>query len=310
MKVTTLESSPAAPPELVVAHAVSGATVFVSWGSPAETMGPVTYHVWRSEGGSWDESEWSAVCSTARLSTRALPRPRAIPTLSRSRTTGDRPSLGCDGRCGERGVRELAGAAARDRGDGFGLGNGDRRLGSRQSAGYRGLPRYALAEQRGRGATLTPSPTTATTFKDDNVSPYRRYWYTVAAVDASGAVGVPSAEVRIRAVATTSAVSPHASFTEPGSDRCRLCHATHQATSDNDLLVEENSRALCDTCHDGTGAATAVNSDLTVGAEARTRHVGRRQERYEHLLGLPRSARQRHRRGDRRTAGSGRWFGR
>ena len=54
VKVTTLASSPAAPPELVVAHAVSGATVFVSWGSPAETLGPVTYHVWRSEGGSWE----------------------------------------------------------------------------------------------------------------------------------------------------------------------------------------------------------------------------------------------------------------
>jgi predicted CXXCH cytochrome family protein len=101
-------------------------------------------------------------------------------------------------------------------------------------------------------------------YTDSAAVPYTRYWYSVAAVDGSDQPGQRSMEayVQVRPETPAGTVVPHASFAEAESRRCQLCHAVSGARSESGLLVAESSRALCETCHDGTGAATAVTNEL------------------------------------------------
>ena len=96
-------------------------------------------------------------------------------------------------------------------------------------------------------------------------------WFAVATLFGLLRPGVSAREIRTAKVTrgpvaevidATGTVVPHASFAEPESRRCQLCHTVSGARSESGLLVSADSRALCETCHDGTGAVTAVTNEF------------------------------------------------
>ena len=280
MEGLTLESFPPAAPELVVARAVRGNEVFVSWGPPpGEVLGDVTYRVFRS----YNAEDYEVVGSVAGYANRsyvdmdvasssdvyyavATQDSRGLSSLSTttgpaaqySRVTTPRPVA-------PRGLQAEANASGRitlrwseallDNLEGYNV----------YRAGRSGDAAPTLIAEIRR--TGEEEEVLDDEYVDETVTAYRRYWYSVASVDDSAAISPRSSEAYARALSVTSSTTivPHASFNQPGSDRCKLCHAVHNAQESTALLVATTSRALCETCHDGTGAAAAVTYDLQTG---------------------------------------------
>lgn len=116
--------------------------------------------------------------------------------------------------------------------------------------------------------TLTVIPTTATTFIDP-LLPAGSYWYRVAAVDESAAVGVASVEIRVdvEPAAPASSLSPHGD--DEMGDQCAACHRGHTAfgrnlsvfSDESAVTTAQASQATCLGCHNGF-IASDVKSPL------------------------------------------------
>ncbi|MBE0416840.1 MAG: cytochrome c3 family protein [Coriobacteriia bacterium] len=256
----------ASPPLHAVVIAPRASEVFVAWSRPSDTIGDVTYNIYRRSSEAKPLARIGSVVgignrsfvdmSTASSASysyaiaveddRGAGPPSEISTTSVVLTPAP-PAL--------RGLTSAVTTSV----------PGEVRL-SWTAASVPNVVGYLVFRAEASGGavtTLTPEPVNAPSYVDDTVSPYRRYWYSVVSVDTSAAVGLPSPEVYVRAVKTPSPSSPHSLFAEPGSNRCQLCHTIHNAPGSANLLsvAGPNERALCETCHDGTGA-TAITADM------------------------------------------------
>lgn len=97
--------------------------------------------------------------------------------------------------------------------------------------------------------TITSIPTTSTGYFDLTAINGEKYWYEIAAVDASGVVGLPSIEAQGNPLAPYPANQPHPH--EFGAESACICHATHSSTTLEPLVrfpgAEKNT--VCRTCH-------------------------------------------------------------
>ncbi|MBS3956840.1 MAG: fibronectin type III domain-containing protein [Clostridiales bacterium] len=265
----TAQSFPPDPPGLVAARPVRGDEVFVAWNPPTgQTFGEVRYHVFRSDGGDWahvgttigvdNRSLSDTNASSSALLTYAVSVQDDRGASELSTQTVEFATVETPPAPAPRGLRteivETAGSITL-RWTPSGLSN---------LAGYHV---FRAAYSGGHPVTLTAEPVLGTEYVDEAVTPYQRYWYSVAAVDSDGVTGARSVERYARSRVATASADPHALFAEPDSARCSVCHTIHNAPNERSLLAVGGvgERPLCETCHDGTGGP-AVTMDVAQNA--------------------------------------------
>ncbi len=119
------------------------------------------------------------------------------------------------------------------------------------------------------GSPLNAEPISATSFVDECVVNYEHYWYRVATVDDTDALGPRSLEAHARPEADVPAYVPHGNFAAD-TDSCIQCHVVHSAEVEK-LLKSATLNDLCFTCHDGTGSQNVVYQDFA-SEDAQSRH--------------------------------------
>lgn len=287
---TTSTLSPPLPsaPDLVYARGTDGETVYVDWTYSADAIAPVTYTVWRSSDGVaysrvatiTDVYEsayvdtgrpastqfWYAVSATDSRGESAI---SAAPSGIATAVTGP-PSR-------PRGVASIAGSATV-------LFTWMPSTNS-ATAGY-----YVYRADRSFSTltTLTPVPlgATATSYLDTGRTNGLKYYYRVAAVDASGNVGPASVEVMAEPkVALRPEMDPHNVGVDP--DGCAACHRGHTGETNSLLTASADAtpsmlvtpavgpaaratwenQTLCLSCHNGRqgmDVATSLNATVTL----------------------------------------------
>lgn len=118
---------------------------------------------------------------------------------------------------------------------------------------------YGSTSSNGTFARINTSLLSASAYSDS--APVRGvfYYYRVAAVDSTGAEGAMSAEAWARLHYDPIAGGPHAPYTDT-PDTCATCHRSHSGQGPG--LLPTTERALCFTCHDGTGSQYFVAQDF------------------------------------------------
>ncbi|KNZ71012.1 putative multiheme cytochrome c [Thermincola ferriacetica] len=123
----------------------------------------------------------------------------------------------------------------------------------------RGYNIYRADSSGGTFVKLNSGLVTATDYTD-NVSFFRDYYYTVAAIDDKDQEGIRSAEIWIKPQANPVANVPHVKFQQDAKE-CAYCHDSHSA-SGQDLLTKVSEAEVCFVCHDGTGSKNAINQEF------------------------------------------------
>ena len=250
------------PPDVVFAKSPSGSYAFVNWSAArVETSGAVNYRVWRSENG----VDFSAIATTTggvddttlidqtlRSSTRywyavSTVDPRGESGLS-SHVTSDWASISTTTTGSER----IVGLTAVESSASVML--------SWQASPNPATIGYRVMRAGASLATptvLTAVPTAGTGYFDLTVQNDQPYYYSVAAVDASGVVGSPSLEILARPHAITVEPTPHTLDNDASS--C-ICHASHTAAAPNKSdgtnslirIPNTNTGTMCGSCHQAT----------------------------------------------------------
>lgn len=250
---TTLPMPRPDPPSAVMAKAPTGDTVYMNWSPVTSTVGGVNYHVWRSTdgatysvvatttGGAYDCSYidrglrsstryWYAVSTVDARGESALSS-TATATWPYTAPTTIVPD------------RVLGGTAT-------GLSN---------SVYLSWVPQENPAVvgyyvRRGTASmsamtTITAVPTSSTAYFDLTAQNGGTYYYQIAAVDASGAVGNPSIDIQARPAAPIPANQPQPHYF--GAESACICHATHSSTTLEPLVRFPGStkNTMCQTCH-------------------------------------------------------------
>ena len=228
-----------------------------------QTEGEVTYRVWRME-----DMEFEEIAVVRGIETRVFADRTARPSMHYTYTVtieDDRgegvPSMGDSASTAAaattRTVRAPQGLEASV--DASGAVELSWDPGGEHVAGYLV---FRAMQMEAEPETVTPGPVPSASFTETLTAAYQTFWYSVAAVDERGITGSRSAATAVRVRGQWSGIVPHAVFADTGEDRCLICHSVHGAKSPDSLLTAETSRAVCETCHDGTGAAAAVARDL------------------------------------------------
>ena len=87
------------------------------------------------------------------------------------------------------------------------------------------------------------------------------YYYRVTAVDATAAEGEMSGEVWARPYYNPDSGGPHVAFTATTA-ACAACHRAHSGQSTK-LLASSTERALCFTCHYGSGSQYNISQEFS-----------------------------------------------
>lgn len=110
--------------------------------------------------------------------------------------------------------------------------------------------------------TVTTVPATSTAYFDLGVLNGEKYYYQVAAVDASGVVGSPSVEAEANPLAPLPVNQPQPH--EFGNESACICHATHNSSTMEPLvrfpLAEKNT--ICRSCHAPLSSLTEFTDPL------------------------------------------------
>lgn len=280
--VTDLSSSPADPPQLVAARAVSGNAVYVSWSEASQTVGPVTYHVWRSE----DSDPYVHIAAVDGALHRSFVDDQASSSHDYVYEISVEDSRG-EGVRSAPSVTDLDAPAAHTYPPSApgalkatALPDGTVSL-EWTAAHVPNLTGYVVLRalsQGGEATTLTADPVATTAYVDASTAgrPFARYWYRVASVDDKGEVGAPTIDAYVRTLGVSGTAAPHATFAQPDSDNCNKCHSLHGSKKSNHLLAQESATALCDTCHDGTGAALSIVNDIPQDGTGSSHGMGTR----------------------------------
>ncbi|HET6498563.1 MAG TPA: cytochrome c3 family protein, partial [Coriobacteriia bacterium] len=262
---------PPEPPSRVVARAIEDATVFVAWDpSPTVMTAPVTYHVFRSADGVTYDSVGTVMGALNRTFVDSSVSPRSsyhyAVSVETSGVVG--PLSSTSATDAPHAAVHLTSAPPIPRNLVARVQPSGSVVLEWSPVGRPGIVAYNVYRATESGAEPVLVGTVVDpgvyTFTDAATASYARYWYSVAAVDDGTQAGSRSSEVhvRVRVETPVGTVVPHASFADSESRRCQLCHAVAQAGSGEALLTTPSSRALCETCHDGTGASTAITDDL------------------------------------------------
>ena len=252
MVTTPVAPRPAAP-KAVLAIAPTGESVYLNWMPSESAIGAVDYHVWRSDNG----VTYSVVATTTgglydcayidqglRSSTRywyavSTVDDRGESTLSDTSTTTWNYTAPVTTR-----PNRILGLSAVNLDHTIYL--------SWQPAANPAVVGYWI--RRGSASmstmtTLTALPVTSTAFFDLTALNGEKYYYQVAAIDASGVAGTPSIDLEASPIAPFPANQPHPH--EFGNESACICHATHSSTTLEPLVrfpgAEKNT--ICRTCH-------------------------------------------------------------
>lgn len=260
----TLAAELAPPPAVVYAASPTGDAVYVNWTpvSQADATGTVSYRVWRSVNGAPFQSvvqlpgRYNCSYVDADL-TSSTTYEYAVQTIDDSGegALSDSSNSSVD----------LAATTTRSPSRPSGLsaveGSGTVLLAWPMSPnpGTTGYRVYRSDTSMGTAVALEGTVTVSApmvVFQDSGLTNGEAYWYSVAAVDASG-TGQPSVEVRaMPRLATLEAASPHSPVSAE-TNTCAKCHSVHTASAQSKLLFPEPSspgaevQALCLSCHNG-----------------------------------------------------------
>ncbi len=290
-------TTPTAPlpfaPSVVFAESLSGNSSYVNWSAVSTgTVGAVSYRIWRSENG----ATFSAIATATggaydttlidpalRASTRYW---YAVSTLD-DRGESALSSIG---------VADWASISTTSTGPQRPVGLTAVESSATVALSWQASPNPATVGYRVmRGdaslttpTVLTPLPVTGTAYFDLTVENGQTYYYSVAAVDASGVVGSPSLELEAKPHGLVEDPTPH--ITGSDASAC-ICHSSHTAAAPN--TGQEPGRphetnklvrfpgttvdSMCNTCHLPASAFNEFvdplaksrhNLDATVSASA------------------------------------------
>jgi len=257
LSASTDATTPAAPlplpPAVVLAKAPTGDSVYLNWLPSESTLGAVNYRVWRSS----DGVTYTAIATT----TAGVNECSYVDTGLGSSTRYWYAVSTIDPR-GESSLSDTSSATwaytapittRADRVLGVSAtGLDDTVYLSWQDASNPAVVGYVVL--RGSASlstmtTITAIPTTTTAYFDLTALNGEKYYYQVAAVDASGVVGMPSVEAQGNPLAPYPANQPHPH--EFGNESGCICHGTHSSTTLEPLVrfpgAEKNT--VCRTCH-------------------------------------------------------------
>lgn len=276
------------PPRIVYARGTDGDTVYVNWTASPDGLAPVTYVVWRSLDGAaysrvatiTDVYQSAYVDSNRSASTNYWYGVTAIDTRGESDMSAAPSGI----------ATAVTGPPNRLRGVGVMSGAGTALLSWTPSGNPKTVGYYVYRTRRSMASNPTtvnavPIGVSASSYLDSGLEVGLKYYYRVAAIDASGNVGAKSVEIMAQPRIVSASEDPHDEAN--GSDICAACHRDHTAT--NDLAVvgshEETpatlttvqvgpaSRATWDNqnsclgCHNGNSASdllTALEDTVTL----------------------------------------------
>ncbi len=251
--VTTPVAPAPSPPSLVLALAPSGDSVYLNWLPSHDVEGAAFYRIWRSS----DAVNYSVVATTTgsvydcafidrglRSSTRYW---YAVSTVDYRGES----SLSSTATAVWPYIAPVTTRADRILGVGATGSNNAVHL-SWQASSNPAVVGYMV--RRGSSSlsamtTLTPIPIPAAGYFDLTVVNGEKYYYHVAAVDASGVVGSPSVDLLAKPIAPKPENQPHPH--DFGNESACICHATHSSTALRPLIrfpgAEKNT--VCQSCH-------------------------------------------------------------
>jgi predicted CXXCH cytochrome family protein len=267
------------PPAVVYAKSPSGFYALVNWSAATvEVPGNVNYRVWRSENGvdfsavgttTAGVDDTTFIDSTLTASTRYW---YAVTTID-PRGESDRSSTAAADwqsiLTTTAGPQRVTGLTAVEASASVAL--SWQVSPNLATVGYR-VTRADASLATPTVITLTPPGRTVTTIFDLTVQNDQPYYYSVAAIDASGVVGSPSLEILARPHSLPVDPSPHTTGSEASA--C-ICHASHTASApsrtggSNKLIRFPGNPAdsMCVSCHPGTTARAEFSDPL-----AKSRH--------------------------------------
>ena len=248
--------APAAP-RVVYARGVDGDAIFLNWEPVSASLGTLSYGIERSENGV-DYSHIATVTGLSEMSFVDTALRSSTSYWYRIRSSDDRP----DPSVYTSPVMATTRAPFRVEGLTATSTPGGAVISWTPSANPAAVGYYVYRGYRSLSSptTLTVIPTTASSYIDPYL-PDGSYWYRVAAMDASGAVGPASVELRVDVLRTPTAMNPHGDSATQNDD-CAACHRGHTATQltlsiftdPSAITTEQAAQAICLGCHNGIGA--------------------------------------------------------
>lgn len=254
----TTDATSAAPPRIVYARGTNGETVHVNWETATDTIGPVSYRVLRSDNAS-DYSQVATVTTEAFVD-EGLRSSREYWYRIQALDDHDLPSDLTTP------TAATTGAPARVRGVETTAAGGGAVISWSPSSNPTGTVGYyvyrAVSSMAAEMTTLTVIPTSATAYIDPFLA-NGTYWYRLAAIDSSGAVGARSAEARVVITQPTANLNPHGEPDASTNDECAGCHRGHTGRAVNlalfsdpsALTTEAAAQVTCLGCHNGIMAS-------------------------------------------------------
>lgn len=258
LTVTTDSAPLPDPPTVVSATAPSGEFAFVNWMPPDNTVGAVSYRVWRSENGidfssiavvSGSLSGSSYIDANVSSSTRYF---YAVSTIDER---GE--SLRSDvSESGWPWIAPVTGTPERPGGLSSIEGSGTIALTWFPATNTKVTGYYVLRADSSLGAvtTMTPSPVASSMtpmWTDTTAINGQPYWYSIRAVDESQTVGKPSIELKAESRSGYAGANAHVVGLERAA--CAKCHSVHAAPTPSAGLVLSvagtNEVPLCLSCH-------------------------------------------------------------
>jgi len=241
-------------PVNVFAKAPSGSYAYVNWEPSRDTIGGVTYRIWRSLDGvtySALATNTGGVTDTTYIDNGLTSSTRYWYAVSTVDARGE-SSLSSTASAVWPSIAPTTGPPPRPEGltmIGSNLTVSLQWLAS-SNPGVKGYYVYrAPASLSTSETTLNAGiPTTGTAFFDFTAVNGEPYYYSIRAVDDSGIIGSPSVEIEGRAIRPLQGgeVQPHAF----GNDSACICHAPHRATDDPLMGIPGTSKdTVCETCH-------------------------------------------------------------
>ena len=290
-------TTPTAPlpfaPSVVFAESLSGNSAYVNWSAVSTgTVGAVSYRIWRSENG----STFSAIATATGGAYDATLIDSAVRASTRYWYAVSTIDARGESALSSTGVADWASISTTSTGPQRPLGLTGVESSATVALSWQASPNPATVGYRvmrgGASLTtptvLTPLPVTGTAYFDLTVQNGQTYYYSVAAVDASGVVGSPSLELEAKPHGLVEGTTPH--ITGSDASAC-ICHSSHTAAAPNtgqepgrphqtNKLIRfpgTTVNSMCNTCHLPASAfdefvdplaKSRHNLDATVSASA------------------------------------------
>ena len=280
LSAEVLATTPAAPlpaaPSTVLAVAPSGDFTFVDWAASSDVVGAARYSVWRSDNGVSYSRVATAVADTSYVDSGLRSSTRYWYAVSTVDSRGE-SSLSDTATSVWPHIAPFTGRPERPSGLAIVAGSNSVLLTWAISSNPAVTGYVVRRTPSSLSSSVTTIPVSSPTFPpsltDATAANGQVYYYSVCAVDASGAVGYPSAEIVASPREVYSGADTHLIDYVNGSSKvCYTCHSAHGSPQVGPTgprlgypVAGPNEDSMCLSCHSlGSGrASTDTQSQIT-----------------------------------------------